>query len=281
MHAQTLHPRRGYNAGVDIAQPLALFLLVALVTYNPIARVPIGVLAAMFMFTADATITEAVLISAAAVTTARVLLALAARRPGRDEKLTDAAREREQGMRQWLNANPQFVRISFLMGALPFVPSRLTFPVLGAIGAPLRWAVLGSLCGSVLTLYVTTWFSAALAVTFAGKDQAAMLLGLTALTLAIFRIIGAIDMQAWQNERKLRMREQRSPFDVRMFGAGTMPGAGDPFGAGASSSLDDDGEVWEAEVIGEEIIGDVDDGDDGGAATVAGELPTPERPDGQ
>jgi len=238
------------------------------VTFNPVTRVPIGVLAGMYVLYSDVTVATGALLAAVGVTLARIVLALAAKRPNHQRKLSPEARAREEAMHAWLGSNPQFVRISFLMGALPFVPSRVTFPMLGAIGAPLRWAVLGSLSGSTLVLFVTTWFSTAVAVAIAGTAQAATFLGITALTLVVLRMLGSLDGDAWRSERKLRMRDEKSSFNFNMFGPGMGGGgAGSGFGYGSSGAMrdadpqavrgeDDDGEFYEGEVVGEEIFDD-------------------------
>ena len=278
-----------YTVAVDVAPALALVALTALVTFSPAARVPIGVLAAMYVIFEHASVSAGALLAAIGVTLARIGLALIARRPGHTRRRSAAAQAREEAMSRWLATSPQFVRVSFLMGALPFVPSRVTFPMLGAIRAPLRWAVLGSLCGSVLVLSLTTWLFANLSVQVAGRDQAAQLLGLSAITLVIVRLVGSIDGEAWRSERKLRLREEKPPFNMSMFGPGSSDGGGGMWDTGrfrgsddahdnhrgssdASLRLDDHGDAYyEGEVLGEEIVGDAgaddDDGPVGGPAS--------------
>jgi hypothetical protein len=146
------------------------------------------------------------------------------------------------------------------LGALPGVPPSILFPLLGAMRAPLGPVLAGTLVGRTPVLALTTALFAWVGGIGGNTDsEAVTFLGVTAVLLLVFRLVGLIDWphRAATGEWRLRNPDAGA---MRFMGAAGMgqPGAGAP-GAGnpwASTDVGADDDIVEGEFLGEEIDGE-------------------------
>ncbi|MCW2961082.1 MAG: hypothetical protein JWM25_998 [Thermoleophilia bacterium] len=248
----------------DLATLGALFLLVLLVESSPAVRLPIGLLLAVGVLASEVELLPVVLVGALGVAIARLGLAMQARR-GRDraEKSSPGAQAQRAAIRQQLAGAPAYARITFLLAALPGVPSGFLFPLLGTMRTPLGPALSGTIVGRIPILAITTAVFTWLGGLLATEDRdAAVALGIFAVLLLVVRTIGQVDWQhrAQTGEWRMRDADEGALRMTSMFTAGQGgPAAGSPFGASpfrAKPIDDSDEDIVEGELLGEEIVED-------------------------
>ncbi|MEO6866407.1 MAG: hypothetical protein ABI200_00120 [Gaiellales bacterium] len=259
---------------------IVLLALVALLELSPIVRLPVGLVLAIGLLAASAELLPVALIGAIGVVIARVGIALAAR-SGRDQigAASPNARAYRETMRARLSNSPAFVRITFLLAALPGISGSFLFPLLGAMRVPLWPALLGTIVGRTPVLLITTAVFTWLGRLGNSTDQeGALTLGVLAGLLLILRSIGLVD---WQHRRetgewRLNDPDARAMQMTTILG-GSSTGGQDPFGSSpfgrAPRDLQhmDDDDVIEGELLGEEL--DDDDDSDDGTGTGRSSLP--------
>lgn len=232
---------------------VALLALVAFAEASPFVRLPLGLLLAVAMLADDLELLPVALIGAAGVMLARLSLSLSARR-GRDRlsSADPAVRARRDAMQRHLSGSPAFVRTTFLLGAMPFMPANFIFPLLGAMRAPLWPALLGTIVGRTPALAFTAaifaWLGRGVSE---NDDQAAVTLGFIAILMLLFRLAASIDWEhrAATGTFRLRNDDERAAQMAAMFGA--------PMAGGAGGARQGDGhDIVEGELLGEEVEGD-------------------------
>lgn len=247
----------------------ALLLLVAVVESSPFVRLPIGLLLAIGLLSAEADLLPIAITGSAGVMVARLGLALGARRHGDKSGGSDPrARASRDALRARLSGSSAYSRITFLLGATPGMPATFIFPTLGAMRAPLGPALLGTLVGRTPLLALTTTLFAWLGQLGAGnEDDAALSLGVLAVVLLVARTIGLVDWRHRAETGRFRLRDpdENAIRMTTMFGG--APGAGAGSGGWARTDVGighdpADADMVEGEVLGEEV--DADDDDDAG-----------------
>jgi hypothetical protein len=232
---------------------IAILLLVSIVEASPAIRLPIGLLLAIAMLALDADLLPIALLGALGVLFARLALALLVR-AGRDrlESGSPQVQAQRAALRAQLSASPAYVRLTFLLAALPGMPAGIVFPMLGAMRMPLWPALAGTLAGRIPVLALTTAMFAWLGRLVTEEDaEAAVLLATMAIFLLVLRTIGRIDW-AWRSETGgWRLREDdRAVRMAAMFG-----GSGRRDAWNATTKIPtDDGDVVEGELLGEEVV---------------------------
>ena len=246
----------------DPSTAIALLALVAIAEASPYVRLPLGLLLAIALLATDSELLPIALIGAAGVMVARLSLALGARR-GRD-RLGAGSPElqaRRAAMQRQLSSSPAYARMTFLLAAMPAMPAGFIFPMLGAMRAPLLPAMLGTLVGRTpvlaLTAAVFAWLGR---VVSDGDDQAALTLGILAMFLLVFRSISLVDFQHRAETGKWRLRDP-DEHAARMAAMFSGPAGGTGFGTDPGAPADDDHDVVEGELLGEELEGE-DSGSD-------------------
>jgi membrane protein YqaA with SNARE-associated domain len=238
---------------------IALVLLIALVEATPAIRVPTGLLLATALLAADAELLPIAALGAIGVTLARLTLALVAR-AGRDRArpAPPHVEARRAALRAQLSRSSAYARTTFVLAALPGVPAGFVFPLLGAMRMPLWPALAGTLVGRVPVLAISTAVFAWLGRAVTSSDtEAATLLGVMSIMVLVLRTFNRIDWQHRSATGEWRMRPEADPF-VRM-GLRVDDIAVDArFSAGEAS--DDDPDVVEGELLGEEVDGEDDQG---------------------
>lgn len=191
------------------AAAAGVFVAALVATASPIARIPVGMLLAMFAITFRVPLLLAAALGATGATAGRWLLASR----GRAASATSGgAGELHAGIRGWLAQNHKYRATTFVAGATPFLPARIVFPLLGSMRAPIGPALAGSLVGQFLLLSVTTWVAATLARALTdGEQHAAWLLGGAAAAVLVVRVASGLDRDHWRSERRLRMRAPTDP----------------------------------------------------------------------
>ncbi len=235
----------------------AVIALVALVESTPWIRVPIGLLLAIALIAMDADVLQVAMLGAVGVMFARLALALVARsvrdRLGAGSPQASARRD---ALRAHLSQSSTYARTTFTLAALPGIPAAFVFPLLGAMRAPLAPALAGTIVGRVPVLALTTalftWVGRA---STENDSDAALLLGVMAILLLVLRTINRVDWQHRTQGGGWRMREDDA--FLRMVTLGEAPGA-----APHSELGNDDDDIVEGELVGEEIDQDDESGDD-------------------
>lgn len=240
-------------------------LLVALLELSPVVRMPIGLALATAMLATDTELLPIVAAGAIGAGLGRLVLALQARR-GRDRRAaaSPAARTQRDALRARLAASPAYARTTFMLALLPGVPSRLVFPLLGAMRVPLAPAVAGTVIGRLPILALTTSFFAWLGDVLApGGGDPAFALGTFAAVLLLVRSVGLVDWQHRAGGGGWRLRDP----DAAAMRMGSMFTGGAPGRPGGStwpssaragqSSLgpDPSSGTIEGEVLDEELTG--------------------------
>ena len=248
---------------------LVAAVLVVLLELSPIVRLPIGLALATAMLAFEAELLPVVLAGALGATLGRAVLAFQARR-GRDRLAASSplARVQREALRVRLASSPAYARTTFLLAALPGVPSRLVFPLLGAMRTPLGPALAGTLLGRMPVLILTTSLFAFLGDVLApGDDDAAVALGTFAVILLVVRSIGLVDWQhrAATGEWRLRDPDEAVLRMGSMF-TGAGPGQQGPvspfppgFGPDHPAYVESGPGVVEGEVLGSDEGEDADD----------------------
>lgn len=238
---------------------IAVVLLVAIVEASPAVRIPTGLLLAMALLAAGAELLPIALLGALGVMVARLSLALAAR-SGR-ERLRPSAQANAQrdALREHLARSPAYARTTFIMAALPGIPAGFVFPLLGAMRAPLGPALAGTIIGRIPVLALTTALFAWLGrFATAGDDaEAAVLLGVLAIMLFVFRTLGRIDWQHRAETGRWRLREVPDPFARVGVRLADSP---NPWSEHPHRASVDDPDVVEGELLGEELVDDDEPG---------------------
>lgn len=222
-------PRVGgsYDDHVDFALAIAIILLALMVSATPALGIPVGVVLGVYVLVADESVWLAAALGAAGVALGRLWLAVAAR-AGRRSRRNPVARSHVEAVRQALTSNGRYRRAVFWAAATPLVPARFLWPLLGTIRAPLAPALAGVVLGQLPLLALTCGIAVAVARALTqGEDEAATLLGLAAILMMMFRLLGSIDWDHWRAHRRLRMRPSGHGSRVStFFGAPKGPGAG-------------------------------------------------------
>lgn len=231
---------------MDAAVIVAIALVAVLVSITPLVRVPLGLVLGIAVLGGHLGIATASLIGAAGVTAGRLWMSDAARR-GRDTRLSPSVRAERARLGGWLAHDPRFGWLTFLAGLVPMVPDWFVFPLLGRIGAPLRYAALGSLLGRWPLLALTTWLSVAVSRALTGSDDAAMgLLGAIGIVWALIGFLRRIDLEHLRATGRIRMNERAQKADERLTEVmlqATRRSRDDPDGDAGS------GDVIDAEVV--------------------------------
>lgn len=193
---------------------IALFVLVLLVASSPLARMPIGPVTALVVLTSDVTLGMGAAVSAAAVTLSRALIALAARR----SQSTPVAPTANDPLRTWLAGSPAYGRSTFMAAAIPLIPGRVLFGLLGSMRFPIRYAVIGCVVGQYLLINLSSWIWLTLSDTLTPDDrQAALVLGVYAVGIILFRLMSSFDGEAWRSSRTIRFRTDADDRRVQMW----------------------------------------------------------------
>lgn len=193
-----------YPVPVEFVAAAVLMMLVGIASVYPVARIPIGVLLAMYELAYDVDLITVVLIGAVSVTGARTALAIAARRRS-DSSATPQQLAQAENMRSWLARSSTFGRTTFFAAAVPLIPGRALFALLGTARMPLRYAIAGCSLGQIPILALTTSIALWLATSIAASDQRALeLLGVYAAILVVVRFMLGVDRSTWQSERRIR-----------------------------------------------------------------------------
>ena len=245
---------------------VALFVLVLLVASSPLARMPIGPLTALAIVTTDITLGTGAAVAAAAVTLSRALVARAARtsQPG-------AARPAANDpLRSWLASSPAYGRSTFMAAAIPLIPGRVLFGLLGSMRFPLRYAIAGCVVGQALLISLSAWIWGTLADALTPDErQAALLLGVYAVGLILFRLVTSIDNEAWRTERKLRFRTDADDRRVQMWMSNMQ--ARDGNGQHQQYGSMDDHDIIDADAV------EVDDDEDTASRVLPPPPPLPDQ----
>jgi membrane protein YqaA with SNARE-associated domain len=256
----------------DPTTAVALLLLIAFAESSPYVRLPLGLLLAIALLATGSELLPVALIGAAGVMLARLSLALTARR-GRDRlaAASPAMRARREAMQRHLSGSPAYARMTFLLAAMPFMPARFIFPMLGAMRAPLWPALLGTIIGRTpvlaLTAAVFTWLGRLVSD---NDEEAALVLGALAMFMLLFRTVSLIDFEHRAETGRWRLcdPDEQVVNMTTMFGpdAGSdVPGSWPP----RPEAHDDD--VVEGEVLGEEVEGDDQPDDEPPASLPSGD----------
>lgn len=227
---------------------IIVVVLVALVESSGWIRVPLGLLLAICLLTSSADVLPIALLGALGVMLARLAMAVAARR-GRDRlgAATPAARAQRDLLRAQLAGSPSYARMTFLISALPGVPASFLFPLLGAMRAPLWPALAGTLVGRVPALALTTGLFVWVGRWGDTPDRdAAILLAVLAAGMFLVRLIALVDWEHRAETGRFRFREAPSPA-MRVSGMFEQ-------GAAAAAPVEDDEDVVEGEILGEELV---------------------------
>ncbi|MCW2973933.1 MAG: hypothetical protein JWN72_2206 [Thermoleophilia bacterium] len=264
----------------DLPTAIALLALVALVESTPYVRIPIGLLLAIGVFADDTDVLPVVVIGSLAIALVRVGLALQARRGG-DRSVPPHVAAQRAALKARLADSSTYSRITFTLAALPGVPANFLFPLIGAMRAPLGPAFLGTLLGRIPWLAITTTLFVFLGRLGSESDRdAAISLTVLAALLLITGFLGLVDWAHRAQTGSWRLRDPNAGRMTGMFtggaagpgGAGGFGGAGSPFGPGAFGDSrareDDDDDVIDGEVLGEEFADDDDESDRDGLRTI-------------
>ncbi len=193
-----------------------LFALVVLVSWSPLARVPVGAITALAILAAGLMVEAAVVTAACAVTTARILIAVAARRAGNGMSPSD----QRAAVQAWLAGNRTYGASTFLAAAVPFLPGRMLFAILGSLRFPLRYAIAGCITGQLPLIFVSSWIMLALARWLTASDaEAAQVLGLYAVIVVVIRMVTSVDRDEWRTSRKIRFRSDIDERRMQMWTA--------------------------------------------------------------
>jgi hypothetical protein len=242
----------------------AIFLLCVLVSAAPLARVPVSVILGIAVLDGSLDISEAALIGAIGATVGRLWIAMAARHGrtrfmGRDKQ---AARQQLGGM---LGRDPRFRMLTFFAGLVPFIPDWFVFPLLGRIGAPLRYAAAGSLFGRWLIYSVATWVAVGLARWATTSDHdAIVLLGVLGVLSTAIGFIRRVDMDHLRATGTVRVNERAQQSDQRLTAMFMQAGNRSPHRNDDIIDLeahDDDGDD-DSSVIEASVVDDDDESDD-------------------
>jgi hypothetical protein len=250
----------------------AMVLLTALLEWTPRRLVPIGAVLAVGVVLSDerdGAVGVMALLGAVGIALASIGAAFAARRGRTRQGISPFAQAQRDALRARLSSSGTFARLAFVMAALPGPTSKILYPLLGAMRAPLLPAIAGTIIGRTIILSITTGLFTLVARAVSIDDSGAAEFLVTAIVvLVIWRLIGSID---WEHRAKHGTWRLRDPEANRMTGmfVGGMPGAGFDPRTGSSHAharLNDDddshvleGEIVEGDVLGEEIVDDHDD----------------------
>lgn len=189
-------------------------LLVLLVSSNPLVRMPIGAVVALAVLTGGLDTRMAVAAAAIAVTVSRAAIGRAAR----TREASEMTPETTEALRSWLAANPAYGRTTFMAGAIPFIPGRVLFGLLGAMRFPLRWAIIGCMIGQLALIAISTTFMLAITDLLTADDTAAaQLLGTYAVLLVIVRLVLGFDRETWRQQRRVRFRTEAEDRRIQVF----------------------------------------------------------------
>jgi hypothetical protein len=142
-------------------------------------RAPLPLVLAAVVLATDASLLACVLAATAGIVVARGALAAAGRWRMTWLLGADAAASLA-GVRA-ARSSRMVTRMTIIMGAAPLVPGRVVFPLLGASGAPVLPALVGTIIGRVPLVSVATWLIAApLALIFSPDTHGAIAAGIMA-----------------------------------------------------------------------------------------------------
>lgn len=273
----------------DVNAVAATIAIVAafLVTASPMLRLPVAVPLAMWSLSDGSDLRIVALGGSIGVTIGCAVLALGAR--GGRRPRTSGGAARTLGDR--LAKSSQYGSLTFSAGALPMIPPRVLFPLLGGLRLPMRYALVGTFVGRLWLFALTTWIVRGIARGLSDSDhQAAQGLAVFAIAWVVFGTLGRIDMDAWRTEHRFRLRSDDDGRMTGMFGSfgaggpggpgmGAGPGIGGPWAQGpfadpgAADDAPRDEPLGDDEIEGVVLDDDEDDADDN-----RGDGPPPLRP---
>lgn len=247
-----------------LAASLALVAAVALVEAWSALRVPIGLLTAIYLVSLDAAPPVAAALGAAGVVLARLWFARSAA-AARRRRSASAPGMPRPALGSALAGSRTAGRASFVLGAAPFVPSTVLFPILAALGAPLRWAIAGTLVGRFAVLLVTTTLFALLGYLLGdAPGEPPTGLAIVATTLVVLGLLRSVEWQHRSATGRWRIREEHSPLEALALRLAGNPTTGRPQPATRprvsrrtpAPTPAEPGDEIEGVVIAEEIVDD-------------------------
>ena len=216
-------------------------------------------------------------LGATGVMLARLGLALTARVRGeRAAALSPTAQAQREALRVRLTSSTTYVRMTFVLAALPGMPASFMFPLLGAMRTPLWPALVGTLVGRTPLLLITTSFFAWIGrILSDNDDQAAVTLAMLAIVILVLRTLGQVDWAHREATGQWRFREAKNNA-VRMTtmfgGTGPTPATWSATTTGDAMYIEDGVDVIEGELLGEEVLDDAEDDE------ASGEVTSPDEP---
>lgn len=243
---------------------VAVALLVAVIDASPLVRIPAGMALAVAVLASHADVAPIVFTGAVGAVAGRLWLAVDARR-GRDRlaAASPAARAQRDAIRARLAQSPAYLRITFLLAALPGVPASFVFPLLGAMRAPLLPALLGAFAGRLAVLGVTTTLFTAIARAVEPDDgRAATLLAVVAVLVLVYRAVSLVDWEHRAATGRIRFRDADGNAARLSMLVGGQPGFDTHAPGAGAAPFEDEHEIVEGDVLGEEHDDDSDDDSD-------------------
>lgn len=229
---------------MDLTTTVIVLVLTTIIGAGPTVGAPIGMIVAAWCLGSGTSIPDGALIGTAGLALGRCLIALSTwRRVAASTAPNDPIRT----IGTWLRSHPSSRKAAFSAGTLPVVPGPALFRAVGTIGINPFWPALGTFIGRLPIVILSTWLFSSIARWFTTTDaQAARSLAFATIGIVVFRAVTTFDWGTSRTERRPRFRDHSSAGGR----FGQFPG-GAPWGH-VEPGQEDDEDVIEGEVVGEE-----------------------------